>query len=116
VQQVRQALIAVLINACEAMGREGTLTVRTRRADGGGVHIEIRDTGVGMDEETRKHVFEPFFTTKEKGTGIGLAVVYSIVRAHGGKVELESKPGTGTTVRVYLPAKPPENMPEGEEK
>jgi two-component system NtrC family sensor kinase len=116
VQQVRQAVIAVLINACEAMGREGTLTVITRRAEGGGVRIEIRDTGVGMDEETRKHVFEPFFTTKEKGTGIGLAVVYSIVRAHGGKVELESKPGAGTTVRFHLPAKPPENMPEGEEK
>jgi two-component system NtrC family sensor kinase len=112
-QQLRQALVAVLINACEAMGTEGTLSVGTKPSGDGGAVIEIRDTGVGMDEETRKHVFEPFFTTKEKGSGIGLAVVYSILRAHGGRVELDSKPGVGTTVRLQLPAKPPETDGNG---
>ncbi|MBI5487456.1 MAG: HAMP domain-containing protein [Deltaproteobacteria bacterium] len=114
-QQVRQALVAVLMNACEAMGSEGLLTVEARRGDGGWVVIEIRDTGVGMDEETRKQVFEPFFTTKEKGSGIGLAVAYSIVRAHGGRVTLESRPGTGTTVRIELPPQPPEAAAEEEQ-
>jgi len=113
-QQVRQALVAVLMNACEAMGSEGLLTVEARPGDGGWVVIEIRDTGVGMDEVTRKQVFEPFFTTKEMGSGIGLAVAYSIVRAHGGRVTLESRPGAGTTVRIELPPRPPEAPAEEE--
>jgi two-component system, NtrC family, sensor kinase len=111
-QQIRQAMVAVLINACEAMGNEGILTVRTRSAAGGGVEIAVEDTGVGIDEETRKHLFEPFYTTKEKGAGLGLAVVYGIITNHGGRIEVESSPGQGTTLRIFLPAKPPARGPE----
>ncbi|MBI5502689.1 MAG: HAMP domain-containing protein [Deltaproteobacteria bacterium] len=113
-QQVRQALVAVLMNACEAMGSDGTLSVDARAGENGWAVVEIRDTGVGMDEETQKQVFEPFFTTKEKGSGIGLSVAYSIVRAHGGRVTLDSRPGAGTTVRIELPPQPPEAAAEEE--
>jgi two-component system NtrC family sensor kinase len=113
-QQIRQAMVAVLINACEAMGNEGTLTVRTRQAEGGGVEISVSDTGVGIDDETRKHLFEPFYTTKEKGAGLGLAVVYGIIRNHGGRIEVESTPGLGTTLRIFLPAQPPAREPDVE--
>jgi two-component system, NtrC family, sensor kinase len=107
-QQIRQALVAVLINACEAMTGEGLLTVTTRSDGDGGVAVSVSDTGVGMDQETRKHVFEPFYTTKEGGAGLGLAVVYGIIRGHGGKVEVESSPGAGTTIRFQLPPRPPD--------
>ncbi len=60
-----------------------------------------------MDEETRWHVFEPFYTTKEGGAGLGLAVVYGIIRNHGGRVDVESAPGRGTWIRFHLPARPP---------
>ncbi len=107
-QQIRQAVIAVLINACEAMTGEGTLTVSTRTESSGGAKIEITDTGIGIDEETRKHLFEPFYTTKEGGAGLGLAVVYGIFKSHGGKVEVDSTPGFKTTFRFHLPPHPPE--------
>jgi len=107
-QQIRQALIAVLINACEAMPHEGTLRVATAPDPGGGVRILVGDSGIGMDEETRKHVFEPFYTTKEGGAGLGLAVVYGIIRNHGGRVEIESSPGNGTQITFHLPPRPPE--------
>lgn len=113
-QQIRQAMVAVLINACEAMGNEGTLTVSTRPAPGDWVEIAVSDTGVGIDEESRKHLFEPFYTTKEKGAGLGLAVVYGIISNHGGRIEVESSPGQGTTLRIFLPAQPPARGPEAE--
>ncbi|MDM7914691.1 MAG: ATP-binding protein [Candidatus Eisenbacteria bacterium] len=112
-QQIRQAFVAVLINACEAMQGEsgsGVLSVTTRRdSEGRGICVQIRDTGVGMDEETRRHLFEPFYTTKEGGAGLGLAVVYGILEGHGGKVDVESVPGEGTSFRFHLPPQPPEN-------
>jgi two-component system, NtrC family, sensor kinase len=113
-QQIRQALVAVLINACEAMTGEGLLTVTTKPDAGGGVVISIADTGPGIDQETRKHIFEPFYTTKEGGAGLGLAVVYGIIRSHGGRVDVESIPGEGATFRFHLPSRPPEPESEAE--
>ena len=112
-QQVRQALVALLINACEALQpNEGALQVESRRLDGV-VEIRVADNGTGMDDETRQHIFEPFFTTKEtgKGTGLGLAIVYGIVHGHSGEIEVESAPGRGTTFLIRLPARPA--APEG---
>jgi CheY-like chemotaxis protein len=70
--------------------------------------LTVSDTGQGMDQETQRRAFEPFFTTKQrgKGTGLGLASVYGVIRAAGGRVSLHSEPGTGTTVKVFLPAVP----------
>lgn len=113
-QQIRQALVAVLINACEAMQSEGSITIRTRPAGDGGVTIEVADSGPGMDEEIRRHLFEPFYTTKEGGAGLGLAVVYGIMKSHGGRVEVDSAPGAGTTIRFVLPPRPPEAEAESE--
>ncbi len=109
--QVEQALLALVINAVEAMPGGGTLTIRTAPHGNGGARIEVADTGVGMDEEVKKHVFEPFFTTKGegdgKGLGLGLAVVYGIVQRHGGTIDVESGIGQGSRFVVTLPGTPP---------
>jgi two-component system NtrC family sensor kinase len=102
--QVRQALVNILINACDAMPQGGTLSVRSSQASDGEVEIAVRDTGTGISPEDLKKVLDPFFTTKEKGTGLGLSVVYGIVERHGGKVSIESTVGSGTTVTIRLPA------------
>ena len=89
------------INACDAMPQGGALTARTD----GYLLIEVIDTGIGMDADTATHVFDPFFTTKaEGGTGLGDAVVYGIVREHGGTIAIETTPGRATTMRILLPA------------
>ncbi len=110
--QLEQALLALSINAVEAMPEGGTLTLSTARTEGGGVRLAVADTGVGMDDEVRAHIFEPFFTTKGdgegKGLGLGLAVVYGIVQRHGGTIEVDSAPGRGTIVTLTLPGRPPE--------
>ena len=69
------------------------------------VRFDVRDTGMGMEPETLEHIFEPFFTTKSagRGTGLGLAVTYSIVKRHGGQIEVESEVGGGTVFRILLP-------------
>lgn len=107
-QQIKQALVALLINACEAMTPgEGTLEVESRsRPELQAVEIMIRDNGIGMDEETQQHIFEPFFTTKEQSVGLGLAVVYGIVQQHGGAIDVTSAVGQGTTFTLRLPEKP----------
>jgi len=102
--QLRQAFVNVILNACQAMESGGTLTVISRYLpELRTVRVEIRDTGVGISEEHLTAIFDPFFTTKEDGTGLGLSVVYGIVERHGGKVDVRSRVGSGTSVIVHLP-------------
>ena len=110
--EIREALINLVFNAVDAMPEGGTLTLRTkvaqsaRHASGSQqVHLEVADTGVGMDDATRRRCLEPFFTTKgERGTGLGLAMVYGIAQRHNAEIEIESATGKGTTVRLDFPA------------
>jgi two-component system NtrC family sensor kinase len=108
--QIEQALLALCINAVEAMPHGGTLTLRTGPTEAGGVCVTVEDSGVGMDAQVRAHIFEPFFTTKGdgegKGLGLGLAVVYGIVQRHDGAIDVASDPGQGTRFTVVLPAAP----------
>ena len=110
--QLRQAFVNVAMNACEAMGAQkgARFMVRTRPA---GDHVEIRmsDNGPGIPPERLQKIFDPFFTTKEKGTGLGLSVVYGIVERHGGKVEVQSALGEGTTFTLRLPIAGPNVVP-----
>ena len=105
--QIEQAILALAINAIEAMPEGGTLTVRTVPDGERGARIEVADTGVGMEEDVKRQIFEPFFTTKGdgegKGLGLGLAVVYGIVQRHGGAIDVESAPGAGTRFVLTLP-------------
>ncbi len=102
--ELREALTNLVFNAVDAMQEGGTLTLATRLADPRHVHLEVRDTGIGMNEETARRCLEPFFTTKgERGTGLGLAMVYGIVQRHGAEIEIESVPGRGTLIRIILP-------------
>lgn len=104
--ELEQALVALLVNAIEAMeaDREGVLTVRLR-GDEGWLEVTVADTGVGIHPEVLPHIFEPFFSTKqrESGVGLGLAIVYGIVQRHGGTIGVDSSAGEGTTVTLRLP-------------
>jgi PAS domain S-box-containing protein len=117
--ELHQVILNLVVNACDAMPSGGSLTLALRSLEAdeevaveGGrlppgpyVLLQVTDTGVGMDEETQRRIFEPFFTTKGpgKGTGLGLSTVHAIVRRCKGGVAVESRPGQGTTFRVYLP-------------
>jgi PAS domain S-box-containing protein len=119
--EIREALINLIFNAVDAMPNGGPLMLRTRAAPGTDgasgnaairkfVQIEVIDSGTGMDEDTRRRCLEPFFTTKgERGTGLGLAMVYGTVQRHGADIEIESEVGQGTTMRLSFPvsAAPP---------
>ena len=100
--QIRQVLVNLIKNAMHAMTRGGVLALGTGTA-GEGVWISVADTGGGIPQEKINQIFQPFFTTKKKGTGLGLMIVQRIVREHGGRIEVESNVGTGTTFRVWLP-------------
>ncbi|NHZ80182.1 response regulator [Massilia sp. CCM 8695] len=110
--EIREALTNLVFNAVDAMPEGGTLTLRTRSlgpVSGAPpqVHVEVGDSGVGMDEDTRRRCLEPFFTTKgERGTGLGLAMVYGMIERHGARIEIDSAKGQGSTMRLAfdLPA------------
>src|SRR5262249_17582133 len=109
----------LLVNARDAMPRGGKVIIQTKNVDvdadfarqhpdletGSYVCLAVTDTGTGISDEVKQHLFEPFYTTKErgKGTGLGLATIYSIVQQSAGRVEVTSKLGEGTTFRIYLP-------------
>ncbi len=105
--QLEQAILNLAVNARDAMeGRETrVLTISTRSGEKEQLELAVSDTGVGMNNETIARMFEPFFTTKAdgKGTGLGLAMVYGIVKQNGGDIRVESQPGNGTTFRMFLP-------------
>ena len=104
-------LLNLAVNSRDAMSRGGKLTIQTTNAiasEAGAdqIMLSVTDTGCGMDAATQLRVFDPFFTTKEsgRGTGLGLSIVSSIVKQNGGKIELNTQPGEGTTFNIYLPS------------
>jgi signal transduction histidine kinase/ActR/RegA family two-component response regulator/HAMP domain-containing protein len=118
--EIRDALTNLIFNAVDAMPDGGILTLRTRQSESQAqgddaeplskVCLEVSDTGIGMDEETRRRCLEPFFTTKgERGTGLGLAMVYGMIQRHSAELELESTPGRGTTFRLVFLASTPDS-------
>jgi signal transduction histidine kinase/ActR/RegA family two-component response regulator len=108
--EIREALVNLILNAVDAMPDGGNLTLRTKVAKAQGnaavprVALEVEDNGAGMDEDTRRRCLEPFFTTKgERGTGLGLAMVYGIAQRHGAELEVKSAPGKGTAISISFP-------------
>ena len=102
--QINQVFMNLLMNAAQAIEDHGRITIRTGQ-DGENIWVEVEDTGAGIEPQNLGRIFDPFFTTKPigKGTGLGLSLSYSIVQKHGGRIELSSEPGKGTTFRVVLP-------------
>jgi len=100
--QLQQVLVNLVKNASQAMTTGGTLTLQTGE-NSDSVWVSVSDTGGGIPQEQLNRIFEPFYTTKKKGSGLGLMIVQRIVRAHGGRIELESNVGKGTTFRIWLP-------------
>lgn len=103
--QIQQVLVNILLNAIQAMPNGGKINIDISMSQGSEfAKIDISDTGVGIPEEYLDRIFDPFFTTKKGGTGLGLAICFGIVKEHGGKIEVNSQVGVGSTFTVYLPA------------
>jgi PAS domain S-box-containing protein len=107
--EIRDAVTNLVLNAVDAMPQGGTLSLGTKAVvlDGGmaGVQLTVTDTGIGMDEDTRRRCLEPFFSTKgQRGSGLGLAMVYGAMQRHGAQITIDSAPGQGTTIRLIFPA------------
>ena len=100
--QIRQALLNLMKNAIQAMTRGGVLTLQTEAGEDG-VRVTVADTGRGIRQEDINRIFEPFYTTKKRGSGLGLMIVQRILRDHGGRIEVQSHEGKGTTFRIWLP-------------
>ena len=102
--QINQVVLNLLVNAAQAIETQGRITVRTG-CDDAWAWIEVADTGRGMPPDVQKRIFDPFFTTKPvgQGTGLGLSISYDIVRKHGGRIDVHSVPGEGSTFRIWLP-------------
>ena len=101
--QVQQVLINLMLNAIQAMEKGGTLTLRAFRENGGGVGVEIRDTGVGIPAANLKKIFDPFFTTKSEGTGLGLSISMKILDNHRASLDVESEVGKGSVFTLHFP-------------
>jgi signal transduction histidine kinase len=99
---LRQALLNLALNGCQAMPDGGTLKIACRPTPRGRVEIDVEDTGVGIPPEDLGRIFDLYFTTKERGSGIGLSMVYRIVQLHDGEVEVQSTPGMGTRFRLVF--------------
>jgi two-component system NtrC family sensor kinase len=106
-QQLRQVFLNLVVNAAQAVEAGGHVLVATR-ADGDHVIVSVGDDGCGIEPELIDRIFDPFFTTKPigEGTGLGLGIAHQIVRSHGGEIQVESTPGSGTVFRVRLPIAP----------
>ncbi|MDY7041237.1 MAG: ATP-binding protein, partial [Chloroflexota bacterium] len=128
--QIEQVIMNLAVNARDAMPQGGKIIIKTENVTLNESHVQVIpearpgrfvclsvvDTGIGMDKETTRRIFEPFFSTKENGTGLGLAVVYGIVRQHGGWINVTSEPEQGSTFEVYLPVFSVESAGESAEK
>ena len=103
--RMNQVLLNLYLNAIEAMDNGGSLFVDVLPDDSGRVKIAVKDTGAGIQKKDLLHVFDPYFTTKQSGTGLGLAIVHKIIESHEGELRVESEPGKGTEVAIFLPNK-----------
>ncbi len=103
--QIKQAFIALLVNASEAIQENGEIIVRTSNPDGDSIRVEMSDNGQGIAPRDLPHIFEPFFSTKQdvSGIGLGLSIVHGIIENHNGKIEVDSEVGNGTTISVIFP-------------
>jgi two-component system, NtrC family, sensor kinase len=103
--QIKQACVALLVNASEAVTENGEISIRTSNPDADTIKLEITDNGIGISAEDLPHIFEPFFSTKQKahGIGLGLPIVHGIIQNHKGQIKVKSEPGQGTTISITLP-------------
>ena len=105
--QIKQACIAMIVNASEAVTENGEILVRTSNPDAETIQLDIVDNGIGISAEDQPHIFEPFFSTKQNtsGIGLGLPIVHGIIQSHNGRIQVKSESGRGTTMSIFLPLK-----------